>query len=104
MNATDRKEPTMTDTPTTSFDPVEAILRGVMREEESIKAELRRQAISLSRHMAELADRIDALLSVNSLGEVQRQGDDIDRLCALLDAKRNEITTLRAAIGHAAKK
>jgi hypothetical protein len=64
------------------------------------------RAESLARHMTELAERLrraeslDDLPVVNSLGEIQGRGLDIDLLCAMLAERLRFARELGAAIHH----
>jgi hypothetical protein len=55
------------------------------------RQELVRAMDTLARKMTATAQRVNAGGGANSLGEVQRLGDDVDRLCAKLCAQREEL-------------
>lgn len=56
-----------------------------------LTVQLRAEAARLSARMLELTERLDNGAIINSLGEVQSRGADIDRLCALRAASTDDI-------------
>lgn len=60
------------------------------------RKDLKEAAEWLHRRMEQLMKTCDQGGGVNSLGEVQSLGPNVDRLCALLDAKERELQMFRS--------
>ena len=74
-------------------------LADALLEFEQIRARLQSAAQVLADDMARLQRRVDKGQTINSLGEVQGRGADVDRLCALLGAAQ----TVVLRTGHMAR-
>lgn len=87
-----------------SWDHEPEVVAALMEAEYGVKSTLEaleRAARSLVERMEQLADRTLTLReggssSINSLGEVQSYGSEVDRLCAVYDEKKLQMMRLRS--------
>lgn len=84
-------ETTETFIPRTGLD---LVLFDAQRQLLSTDKDLRSRAEALIRQMQRLIEHLDDGSGVNSLGEVQSRGLDIDRLCALREERASAIRRL----------
>ena len=84
---------------------VAATQEKIERNKVRYTAALRVAADALIRNMEHVIRRIDNddLLTINSLGEVQRQGQEVDRLCAVLSETLDMKEYVDAHVNAAAK-
>ncbi|HJU22840.1 MAG TPA: hypothetical protein VJ891_10055 [Casimicrobiaceae bacterium] len=86
-----------------SVTPVDELVRTLERRAAHAREELTKKARYLADDMNRLAARLDAQgadAHVNSLGEVQRQGADIDRLCGEFMGMKRHLEELAAALAR----
>jgi hypothetical protein len=58
-------------------------------------ATLRDRAVRIRENMDSLVRRLDRGGSVNSLGEIQGSGGDLDRACAVLHEREEQVNRMR---------
>jgi hypothetical protein len=73
---------------------LEAMIQSTQMKIESLSSELASEAADLASRMSRLVTRLEEGSSINALGEVQRRGAEVDRLCALLDAEQKNLVML----------
>ncbi len=61
---------------------LEAELRSLGYQRDSVEQELRSDALNLERRIKGVLYKLDRDFHINSLGELQRTADDFDRNCA----------------------
>ena len=75
-------------------EALQLVLDSARRDVERVEKELAHSARRLEADMRTLLERLDEDRAVNGLGEVQGRGFDVDRLCALRQAKLEEVQRL----------
>ena len=73
---------------------LEAMIQSSKMKIENLSSELANEAADLASRMNKLVLRLEEGSSINALGEVQRRGAEVDRLCALLDAEQKNLVML----------
>lgn len=66
------------------------------RDVQRTRQELKKEAEYLARKMNELARDVSQHHTINSLGEVQGRGLEVDRLCALLHEREQQFQAIHA--------
>ncbi len=85
---------------TTKAQRTDHALEDANRKEEYAREKLTNAARSMSERMAELVVKLgehDAI--INSLGELQGRGPDLDRMCAELCSAQDHVKAIKYIIG-----
>jgi hypothetical protein len=89
---------------TTNADTIKRVgyaLQDAQRQVEYSQERLTNAARSMSERMAELANKVknEPTAVINSLGELQGRGPDLDRLCAEFESAKDHVKAIKYIIG-----